>query len=92
MSIQGLDGNSRPQILKLLLPTMKTSDVNDTQHWTKDNTALHKAVINNDLDVVKILLESGKVDTNMVNSDNQTPLQLAIDRRKRPKIIKLLKM
>lgn len=89
LSIQCLDGISRPDILKLLLKDERTN-VNSTKHWTKDYTALHKAVVNDDLEIAKLLLESGKMDVNLVDIHNQTALTLAVQRKKREKMIQLL--
>jgi len=41
------------------------------------NTSLHLAVQNGNIDIVKMLLDAGN-DLNAVNTDDLTPLQLAI--------------
>lgn len=61
-----------------------------TSGETKGQTALHKAVLSNDIDMIKTLLAAG-VKLDLKDSDGKTALQRAIDRGKREDIIGLLK-
>lgn len=67
---------------------IKDSDVNRGINARQD-TALHFAVYNNDVNTVKLLLENG-ADCNVENSRGQTPKKLAEDYKKE-QIIDLFK-
>ncbi|WGL60322.1 ankyrin repeat domain-containing protein [Pigmentibacter sp. JX0631] len=48
--------------------------------FVDDNTPLHFAVINKDIDVVKSLLKMRNINKNLKNAENKTPKEIAIEK------------
>lgn len=79
----------KPQMVHILLQYDSRFDIN--QQDEERNTAMHKAVLDNNLEIVKLLCKNMDMDIEIMNQFRQTPFKIAYTRGYKDIVAELLK-